>query len=105
MPASIYRIDPDRDRSFAEEFRACPVGHHSAGLQRILNLLRGEPLKGKYVLVVREPYREWALGRLSGERAKPVVMVKGKTYKTLEEAEWDVFKLRWEAATGQKLDL
>ena len=104
MPVSIYKIDPIRDRPFADEFRANPVGHHSPGLQRILNLLRGEPLKGKYVLVVVEPYRNWALARLSGERGQPVEIIEGKTYTSLDEAEWDVFKLRWEDATGQKLD-
>ena len=105
MPPSIYRIIPDRDIAYAKEFLSRPVGHHSAGLQRILNLFRGEPLKGKYALVCTRPHEEWQLAILSGERGTPVTLVKGKTYRDLEEAERDVFRLRWEAIVGQKLPL
>jgi hypothetical protein len=103
MPGSIYRIDPDLDREFAEEFRRNPVGHHSPGLQRVLNVFRGLPLKGKHVLVCTRPHQEWQLATLSGERGKPVTLVKGKVYRSLEEAEWDVFKIRWLALTGETL--
>jgi len=105
LPASIYRIDPIRDLPLALEFRKNPVGHHSANLQCVLNLFRGEPLKGKYVLVCVKPHEEWQLAILSGERGKPVELVQGKYYRSLEEAEWDVFKLRWLAMTGEKLSL
>lgn len=103
MPGSAYRIDPKRDREFAEEFRRNPVGHHSPGLQRVLTVLRGLPLEGKHVLVCTKPHREWQLATLTGERGKPVKLVKGKVYRSLEEAEWDVFKIRWRAVTGDTL--
>jgi hypothetical protein len=105
MPSSIFRVDPIRDLPLAKEFRDKPVGHHSANLQRVLNALRGEPLQGKYVLVCTKPHREWQLARLTGERGKPVALVKGKTYRSLMDAEWDIFKLRWEALTGAALVL
>ncbi len=105
MPPSIFRIDPARDLPLAREFRANPVGHHSANLQRVLNVLRGEPLCGKYVLICTKPHEEWQLAQLSGERGKPVVRVPGKFYRDLKEAEWDVFKLRWRVATGEELAL
>ena len=105
MPPSIFQIDPVRDLPLVKEFRDNPVGHHSTNLQRVLNVLRGEPLKGKYVLVCTKPHEEWQLAILSGERGKPVRLVTGKYYRSLEEAEWDVFKLRWKAATGQTLAL
>jgi hypothetical protein len=105
MPRSIYRIDPGRDLAYAEEFRRNPVGHHSAGLQRILNVFRGEPLQDKYVLVCTKPHEEWCLARLSGVRGKAVSMVAGKSYRSLEGAEWDVFKMRWEIVNGRPLEL
>ena len=52
MPPSIFRIDPLKHLPLAKEFRENPVGHHSANLQCILNLFRGEPLEGKYILEV-----------------------------------------------------
>ncbi|MDT5000474.1 MAG: hypothetical protein QOK12_2579, partial [Mycobacterium sp.] len=44
MTQSAYRIDPITDLPHAREFMATPVGLHSPGLQRVLNVLRGEPL-------------------------------------------------------------
>lgn len=104
MPASIYKIDPDKDRIYAAEFMRTPVGHHSPGLQRVLNVFRGEPLAGKYVLVTTKPHKEWQLARLSGERGKPPQLL-NKFYKDLEEAERDVFRRRWKDITGEELKL
>jgi len=50
----MYRIKPE-DKQYIEEFRKNPVGHHSPGLQRILNLFRGEAMAGKYVLACTKP--------------------------------------------------
>ena len=104
MPASIYKIDPDKDRVYAAEFMRIPVGHHSPGLQRVLNVFRGEPLRGKYVLITTRPHKEWQLARLSGERGKPP-QLETKFYHDLEEAERDVFRRRWKDVTGEDLRL
>jgi hypothetical protein len=101
-PPSIYRIDPVLDLPFAAEFQETPVGHHSPGLQRVLHVLRGEPLKDKYVLVVTKPHREWQLARLSGERGKPLTRI-DRFYTCLLEAERDVFRRRWKDSTGVEL--
>jgi len=103
LPPSIYRIDPVKDLPLAEEFRRNPIGHHSANLQCILNLFRGEPLAGKYVLVCIKPHEEWQLGILSGVRGQAVELLPGHVYRDLKEAEWAVFKRRWHASTGQEL--
>jgi hypothetical protein len=105
LPPSIYRIDPVKDLPLAEEFRRNPIGHHSANLQCILNLFRGEPLAGKYVLICIKPHEEWQLGILSGVRGKAVELLRGHVYRDLKEAEWAVFKRRWHASTGQELPL
>ena len=56
----MYRIKPE-DAQYIEEFRKNPIGHHSPGLQRILNLFRGDH-GGKYA-GVHEAAQEWMLGR------------------------------------------
>ena len=77
-----------------------PVGHHSPGLQRILHVFRGEPLKDKYVLVTIKPHKEWQLARLSGERGKPLTRL-DTFYTCLKEAERDVFVGAGETSPGK----
>jgi hypothetical protein len=99
-----YRIDPRRDREVVDEFRQNPIGRHSPNLQRVLNALRGGPLKGKYVLVCTRPHQEWVLGRHPGERGKPVELLREHSFASKEEAEWAVFRLRWKEHTGEELN-
>lgn len=104
MTKSTYRIDPIGDLPFAREFMATPVGPHSPGLQRVLNVLRGEPLAGKYVLIEISPHEQWRLGRLSGERGQPVELL-DTVFTDLATAEREVFRLRWREHVGQDLVL
>ena len=99
-----YRIDPRRDREVVAEFRNNPIGHHSPNLQRVLNTLRGGPLRDKYVLVCTKPFAEWTLARHPGERGKPIELLPEHTFTSREEAEWAVFRLRWKAHTGEGLN-
>lgn len=100
---SKYRIT-DSDLQYAAQFRANPLGEAEPGLQRILNLLRGGPKSGKYVLIVKEPFKCWGLGRLPADRGQPVEILDGWEFTDLAQAEWEVFKLRWKARTGQDLE-
>lgn len=97
-----YVLQPE-DRRYVAEFMETPIGYHSPGLQRVLNVMRGGPLEGKYVLVVVEPYRRWALGRLPGRRGAPIALVDGVEYTCQLEAERDVFRRRWKDLTGEDL--
>jgi len=97
----VYKIKPE-DKAFVEEFKKCPIGHHSPGLQRILNLFRGEATAGKYVLVCTTPHKQWALGVLSGIRGEPIRMT-GEVFESLIDAEWYVFQRRWAKYTGEEL--
>jgi hypothetical protein len=99
-----YKIDPRRDREVVAEFRSKPIGHHSPNLQRVLNTLRGGPLRGKYVLVCTKPFAEWTLARHPGERGEPLELLPEHTFRSREEAEWAVFRLRWQAHTGEELN-
>jgi hypothetical protein len=104
MTQSTYRIDPVEDLPYAREFMTTPVGLHSPGLQRVLNVLRGEPLAGKYALIEITPHAQWRLARLSGERGQPVPLL-DTVFTDLETAERQVFMLRWKEHVGQDLVL
>jgi hypothetical protein len=99
---SRYALQSE-DRQFIEEFMKTPIGHHSPGLQRVLNVMRGGELDGKYVLVIIEPYRKWALGRLPPHRGEPISLVEGVEYHCQLQAERDVFARRWKDLTGEDI--
>ncbi len=97
----MLEIDPRR-LDLAREFKARPFGVHSPDLQAVLNRMRGTPAPGKYCLVMSRPHAEWRLARMTGEPLRPEI-VPGHVFRSLEEAEWAVFKLRWGEATGHDL--
>ncbi len=97
----MYKVDPDA-LHLAQEFKAKPIGQHSAELQKLLHLFRGEAQKDKYVLVCAEPHKRWLLGRLTGVRGDPVRLT-NVVFDDLGDAEWHVFKLRWKRHTGREL--
>ena len=101
---SRYRITED-DLKHAAEFRADPLGMPGPGLQRVMNLLRGGPKAGKYVLIIKEPFRRWVVGRLPEERGQPVEVMEDLEFTDLAEAEWEIFKIRWKENTGHDLEL
>lgn len=96
-----YRPRPD-DHALIEEFKQCPIGHHSADLQRLLNRLRGASTVDKFCLVVVKPNREWQLAKTSGARGKPIKTLE-RRFTSMAEAEWYVFRQRWKALTGETL--
>lgn len=98
----VLNIGEDKQR-LVEEFMANPIGHHSPDLQRLLIAFRGAPLKGKHVLVCTKPYEEWTLARLSGERGKRTKLIKGQVFRSIEDAERAVFRLRWKQHFNEDL--
>ena len=68
----VYKIQPQADRQYIEEFRQKPIGVHSPGLQRLLNILRHDPSGWQVILVCRRPFAEWVLGRMPPNRADPI---------------------------------
>ncbi len=94
----MYDIDPKRI-GLAAEFKARPYGEHSPDLQYLLNLMRkprGEPF---HVLVVTVPGEQWTLALMEPGAPAPPKLT-NTVFTSLEEAEWHVFKLRWQALTG-----
>ncbi len=98
----MFHIDPSR-LDLAAEFKAHPFGPHSGDLHRLLNLMRAQPLPGRLALLTMVPHREWALIRLGPPRGGTFEVVEGVRYRSPAEAEWDIFKRRWQSITGQAL--
>lgn len=88
--------------SLAQEFRRHPHGRHSAELQRILHRMRSEPFSGHYVLVQETRGNPYRLAQLGETPADPIRYT-GDTFETLADAEWAVFKLRWQRLFGTDL--
>ena len=90
------------ERELIDEFRRSPIGHHSPGLQRLLNHMRGAPLANKYCVFEVKPNREWQLAKTPGQRGKPLKML-DKRFTKRADAEWYVFRQRWKVLTGETL--
>jgi hypothetical protein len=92
----IQRTGIDGSRlELAAEFRANPYGMHSAALRSVLNYMRGMPSAGKHFLLVIRPGEDWALGQMG----EPTISDNIR-FRSMEEGEWHVFRLRWEKMFG-----
>ena len=100
----MHTVDPARV-DLAHEFRAHPLGPHSPDLQKLLKLLRWEPIAGRHILV--QPRRDgpWFLAETTGAKGCPLKIYEGAPFARLEDAYFEVFRKRWEEHTGGSLDL
>jgi hypothetical protein len=98
----MLRINREMQR-LAAEFRRQPFGRHSAALEQLLSLFRSAPIKDKHCLICIKPHQEWMLARLSGVRGTPPTIEGNRVFRSLAEAEWEVFKLRWKNLSGVAL--
>jgi hypothetical protein len=99
-----YRIDPERDRGYVDEFRRTVIGHHSPGLQRVLNAMRRSPDGRQLVILNTVPFRRWVLAWLPAHRSDGIAIEHDVQFDSREDAEWYVFCRRWETMTGEKID-
>ena len=88
----------------AQEYRNNLRGPFSPELQKVLDRMRTTPLRGRYALRVVEPFTEFALVRLSGDRMIPPIDMEGIRYRSILDAEWDIFRRRWHEITGVAID-
>ena len=100
-----YDLDLARDVALAREFIDAPIGHHSLNLQRLLRAMRSGPVKGKFALLMTKPGREWTLIRCSGQVDVLPTIYWDSIFFSIEDAEREVFRLRWKELTGLELDL
>ncbi len=101
MEQDVPAIDATR-LDLAREFRGNPFAKHSPDLYALLEILRGPRFNGNYVLVVLEPHKRYALA-VKQPGGKPPVVLGNEIHASAADAEWAVFKRRWEAASGQPL--
>ena len=45
------------------------------------------------------------IGRLSGVRGEPPEIFEDRVFTSLDEVEWEVFRLRWKQLTGADLEV
>ena len=100
----MHRIDPSR-HDLAHEFKQNPTGPHSPELQKLLKLLRWEPLADRFVVVRPRQDGPWYLARTTGPKGHPLEIFTSHGYATLAQAYWALFRKRWEQHTGQPLIL
>ena len=77
----MHQIDPAR-LDLAREFKASPLGPHSPDLQKLLKILRWDPIEGSVVAVQLEPGGLWHLARLTGPKGHPIELFREQTYAT-----------------------
>lgn len=100
--AARWPVDPGR-LDLVQEFRRRPRGPHGPELQKLVARLRWGPIAGRYVLLTLETGRRWMLARQRAERGEPLELLEDRVFTSLADAEWEVFRRRWEAATGRRL--
>jgi N,N-dimethylformamidase len=100
----MHKVDPTR-LDLALEFKANPLGPHSADLQKLLKLLRWEPIEDRLFVVQPEHDGPWFLARSTGPKGRPVEIFRGRAYGDATAAYWAVFRKRWEKHTGVALVL
>ena len=101
----MYEFNADR-LDLAREYKARPFGDHSPDLQYLLNIMRSTAPGGHFVLVMSKPHEQWTLARMIDQGDRPALpQLTNITFDNLEEAEWAVFKIRWEALAGRPLVL
>lgn len=102
------RIDPSR-LDLARAFRDAPFGPHGQELQKLLKLLRWEPFDDRIVAIQPRQNGPWQLARNTGRKGSPLEVFEaggeGEGFATLAEAQWAIFRARWERHTGQALCL
>jgi hypothetical protein len=102
----LRRSGLDASRTdLAREFRRDPFGFHSPDLQYLVSLMRALPAPGKHMLVTVTPGQEWVLARLGTGDPPRVERFDDIRFHRIEDAEWHVFQLRWEAIFGVPLAL
>ena len=83
----------------ASEFKKTPYGSHSEDLQHLLNIMRGAPIPGKYILYMPDSNLTYIIAKHNTEPPYEPILTDMK-FKNFEEAEWPVFCLRFNEMFG-----
>jgi branched-chain amino acid transport system permease protein len=77
-----------------EEHRRSPHGQHSEALERLLIYFRGQPLPGKYAILIVELFKAYRIVALSGHRGVAPLLAEDRIYSSTAEAYHGVFLRR-----------
>ncbi len=98
----MYEIDPSRT-DLVEEFERNPGGPYSPELTLLVNRLRLGPMEERYILVCTKRGREWTLAKMPTVRGARLEFLEDRVFDDYYAAAREVFRLRWQAATGKEL--
>ncbi|UCI31900.1 hypothetical protein [Mesorhizobium sp. B4-1-4] len=98
-------IDHERDLGLAREFWQNPFSIHSPALAALMRELRREDPANRHFLLLVDPGRKWMLARTDSHSATGFSFYEDKLFDSPEEAEWEIFRLRWKRITGRELPL
>ncbi len=98
----MYAIDASRT-DLVEEYRANPAGPYSPELTLLVNRLRLGPMEERYILVCTKRGREWVLAKMPTVRGAKLDLFEDRVFHDYDAATWEVFRMRWQAVTGEEL--
>jgi len=60
----------------------------------VLNNRRYGPIPGAYMVMCTKPGKEWCIGQLNADRAKPFILFNDKVFSSPEEAQKEAEKIK-----------
>lgn len=103
LPIGADSTHVSKNLELAKEFRARPFGQHSAELQKLLSLMRSQPIAGKHFLFMSKTQAEWVLGQFSTTPPLRPILDWSVVFHDLLDAEWHVFKIRWNVLYDEEI--
>jgi N,N-dimethylformamidase len=100
----MHKIDASR-LDLARQFRDQPFGPHGTELQKVLKILRWDPIDDRLIAVQPQRGGRWQLARSTGRKGSPIEIFEGPGFATPADAQWAIFRARWQRHTGQPLQL
>ncbi len=98
----MYAIDTSR-KDLVEEYRQNPGGPYGPELTLLVNRLRLGPMEERYILVCTKRGREWMMAKMPTVRGAKLELFEDRVFDDYAAAAWEVFRLRWEAVTGEAI--
>ncbi len=98
----MYAIDTSRT-DLVEEYRQNPGGPHGLELTLLVNRLRLGPMAERYILVCTKRGREWTVAKMPTVRGAKLEIFEDRVFDDYYAAAWEVFRMRWEAVTGEAI--
>ena len=60
----------------------------------VLNNRRYGPIPGAYMVMCTKPEKEWCVGQLNADRAKPFILFQDKVFSSAEEAQKEAERIK-----------